>query len=69
MRKAISFITNITVISFLLYACKNKAANTSATAVPVIADSVKLSGNWQLRYITGANNFDSLYPAKSGHQF
>jgi hypothetical protein len=28
-----------------------------------------LSGNWQLRYITGANNFDSLYPAKSGHQF
>ena len=65
MKKGISFITIITIISFVLFACKNKAAKTSAAAAPVLADSVKLNGNWQLNYITGATtSFDSLYPGK-----
>jgi heat shock protein HslJ len=64
MKKVISFITIITIISFALYACKNKAAKTSAASAPVIADSAKLNGNWQMNYITGATSFDSLYPAK-----
>ncbi len=62
MNKVISIIT---IISFVWYACSNKTAKTSAAATPVIADSVKLNGNWQMTYITGATtSFDSLYPGK-----
>ena len=56
----------IAIISIVLYACPNKAAENKAGAdAPTVADSVKLNGNWQLTYITGATTtFDSLYPAK-----
>jgi len=58
-------ISVITVISIIIFACKNQATKTSATSAPVTADSVKLNGNWQLTYITGATTtFDSLYPSK-----
>jgi heat shock protein HslJ len=63
MKKIISFIT---VVSIVLYACSNDASKTSAaSSAPVIADSVKLNGNWQLTYITGApTSFETLYPSK-----
>jgi len=62
MKRIVSFIT---IISIVIFACKNQATKTSAASAPVIADSVKLNGNWQLNYITGATkSFDSLYPAK-----
>jgi heat shock protein HslJ len=54
----------IMFMSIVIFACKNEAKKTAAATTPVIADSVKLNGNWQLNYITGATNFDSLYPAK-----
>ena len=55
----------ITVITIVIFACKNQATKTSAVSAPVVADSVKLNGNWQLTNITGATvPFDSLYPSK-----
>jgi heat shock protein HslJ len=62
MKRIISFLA---VVSVIIFACKNGATNTSAASPPVIADSAKLNGNWQLTNITGAtSSFDSLYPGK-----
>ncbi len=61
MKRIVSFFTIISIV----FACSNEAAKTSAISAHVIADSVKLNGNWQLTAITGGTTtLDSLYPSK-----